>query len=93
MVVIKGFEMPKCCDECKLMTWDYGCAIIGAVGETLVYRERSKLCPLVETSEHGDLIDRDALYTDIMDRGIDGVQLDDWSEIQQAISDAPTVIP
>ena len=37
------------------------------------------------------LIDADALYIEIMDRGIDGLQLDDLSEIQQVIADAPTV--
>ena len=35
------------------------------------------------------LIDADALYIEIMDRGIDGLQLDDLSEIQQVIADAP----
>lgn len=39
------------------------------------------------------LIDADALYIEIMDRGIDGLQLDDLSEIQQAVDDAPTVDP
>ena len=39
------------------------------------------------------LIDADALYIEIMDRGIDGLQLDDLSEIQQVIADAPTVAP
>ena len=37
------------------------------------------------------LIDADALYIEIMDRGIDGLQLDDYSEIQQVVADAPTV--
>ena len=39
------------------------------------------------------LIDADALYIEIMDRGIDGLQLDDLSEIQQVIADAPTIVP
>ena len=38
------------------------------------------------------LIDADALYIEIMDRGIDGLQLDDLSEIQQVIADAPTIV-
>lgn len=36
-----------------------------------------------------EYIDRDALYIAIMDRGIDGIQLDDYTEIQQVIADAP----
>ena len=50
-------------------------------------------CPLVPVPPHGRLIDADALIVDLMDRGIEGIQTDDWHEIQQAIADAPTIIP
>lgn len=41
---------------------------------------------------HGRLIDADALIVDLMDRGVEGLQTDDWHEIQQSVVDAPTVI-
>ncbi len=37
------------------------------------------------------LIDADALIINLMDRGIEGLQTDDFYEIQQAVDDAPTV--
>lgn len=42
--------------------------------------------------EHGDLIDRDALMIELMDRGIEGVQTDDLAEFQQIVMDAKAVI-
>ena len=42
---------------------------------------------------HGRLIDADALIIDLMDRGMEGMQTDDLHEIQQAVMDAPTIIP
>ena len=29
----------------------------------------------------------------LMDRGVEGLQTDDWYEIHQAVADAPTIIP
>lgn len=37
------------------------------------------------------MIDADALIIDLMDRGIDHLQTEDWHEIQQTVADAPTV--
>ena len=36
-------------------------------------------------------IDATALIIDLMDRGIEGLQTDDFHEIQQAVDDAPTL--
>lgn len=49
-VLIKGMEMPKSCDKCELMTANYGCAFVGAVGGES-YRKRAWDCPLVEVPE------------------------------------------
>ena len=39
------------------------------------------------------LIDADALIADLMDRGVDQMQTDDFTEIVQAVQDAPTIEP
>ena len=56
-VVIQGMKMPKYCGNCKLFGWEYGCAIIGAVGHALTERKRPDDCPLIELSHHGRLVD------------------------------------
>ena len=48
---------------------------------------------MVEVPEpHGRLIDADKLIIDLMDRGLEGIQTDDYSEIQQTIIVQDTVI-
>lgn len=37
------------------------------------------------------LIDADAIIIDLLDRGIEGVQTDDYTEFQHIFEDAPTV--
>ena len=55
---------------------------------------KHKECPLIEIPDnHGRLIDADALIVELMDRGVEGLQTGDWHEIQQAVADAPAVIP
>ena len=39
------------------------------------------------------LIDADALIINLMDRGIEGLQTDDYSEIQQTVMAQPTIEP
>lgn len=41
----------------------------------------TELCQLCPVPPHGDLIDRDALIVDL------------WHEIQQAVANAPAIIP
>ena len=38
------------------------------------------------------LIDADALIIDLMDRGLEGIQTDDWAEIQQTVMEQPTIV-
>ena len=53
---------------------------------------------IMEWAEHGpevdmgELIDRDALRTEVMDSDLDHLQRDDWKEIIQIVNDAPTVV-
>ena len=39
------------------------------------------------------LIDADALIIDLMDRGLEGIQTDDWAEIQQTVMEQATIEP
>ena len=56
--------------------------------------KRRSWCPIKGElpEQHGDLIDRDELMIELMDRGIEGVQTDDLAEFQQIIMDAKAVI-
>ena len=38
------------------------------------------------------LIDADALIIDLIDRGLEGIQTDDWAEIQQTVMEQPTIV-
>lgn len=69
-VLIKGMEMPKCCDECALL-YDAMCCIVTSTSlwsypahEHIIDSSEERLpdCPLVPiTTPHGNLIDREAL--------------------------------
>lgn len=84
-ILIKGMEMP---------TSRPICVVIDAAGQARRYDLNNdryadkELFEAVHVPEHGDLISRSALIVDLMDRGIEGIQTDDWHEIQQAIMDA-----
>ena len=81
-VLIKGVEMPNKKSGAVLIIYPDGkCAV-----------EDGSILQAVELPPHGRLIDADALIVDLMDRGVEGLQTDDWHEIQQAVEDAPTII-
>ena len=72
-VLIKGMEMPKSCDECRIMVFeDTNCIPELFCGCQIVFKahpqgvgHRPDYCPLIEVpTPHGDLIDRDALMKD-----------------------------
>lgn len=81
-VLIKGMKMPT---EGRFIT------IYKLQGEFYV-SQNGELFPIIELPYHGDLIDRDALYIDLMDRGVDQLQLSDFAEIADAVDDAPAII-
>jgi hypothetical protein len=95
-VLIKGMEPPASCFDCPFMYGRKYCRANSKIEfNDPNYSElkgRYDGCPLIPVSPHGDLISRSALIADLMDRGIEGIQTDDWHEIQQAIMDAPTII-
>lgn len=73
-ILIKGMQMPKNCDKCRIMTYeDTNCISVHELfcGCPIVFRaipqgedHRPDYCPLIEIPPHGDLIDRDALIKD-----------------------------
>ena len=107
-VIVRGMEMPKSCEECNFCVNGftdeapiYECAcqsddmvsvLVDYNGEPFDFRP--DWCPLIPLpSEHGDLIDRDALMIDVMDSDLDHLQRDDWKEVIQIVRDAPVVVP
>lgn len=96
---IKGMEIPKRCGLCPCFHAEYPmyCQAVKADKEKRIVAPyglpRPNWCPLVEIpTPHGDLVDRDKLMIDIIDSDLDHLQRDDWREVIQIISDAPTVI-
>jgi hypothetical protein len=93
--------MPDSCSECRFkdyvfttgVTWcGANCVVLARNFEAIGFDGRPEWCPLVDLGKHGDLIDADKLIIDLMDRGLEGVQTDDYSEIQQTILVQDTVI-
>ena len=92
-------KMPLRCFECAYIsssTMDgYSCKVShkSLASEHGINTGKPNWCPLVEIpTPHGDLVDRDKLMIDVIDIDLDHLQRDDWKEVIQIISDAPTVI-
>lgn len=96
-VLIMGMGMPNRCFECIFLTTvpNFFC-LAGKrdlCAEHGINISRPDWCPLIEVqSPHGDLVDRDALMTEVMDSDLDHLQRDDWKEVIQIVADAPTII-
>lgn len=102
-VIVKGMKMPECCDVCMFSDWsnlrqtascklkEYEPCFADFSNE---YRsKRADFCPLIALQDkHGRLGDLDALVIDLMDRGLEGIQTDDWAEIQQTVMEQPTIV-
>ena len=101
-ILIRGMEMPKNCEDCRLSYSDeYGTTICAACDDCAY----SVSCPLVPLPEgHGRLIDADALdraFTDLRFNS-DGT-LNHWGdrpgwcmhgyEVEKLIADAHTIVP
>lgn len=95
-VLIKGMEMPQKCGQCNLYHAEYPMYCMAVEGHRTVGAPygmpRPDWCPLVEVEPHGDLVDKDKLMQEVIDSDLDHLQRDDWREVIQIISDAPTVI-
>lgn len=91
-ILIRGMKMPKDCLECELYGGIYsfsGCNV-ASLGIPKRYNYdphiRPEWCPLVKLPErHGDLIDKDALVTEMIN-GIRAGNLEDGYEEYQNIN-------
>lgn len=91
-ILIKGMKMPTSCLSCDFCNPFTDTPYCRRLMKITPISTRLDDCPLVELPPHGRLIDADALIVDLMDRGVEGLQTDDWYEIRQAVDDAPTII-
>ena len=73
-ILIKGIEMPQCCQDCPLNYDQMECAVTGTAwwSDSMVLvgfdseKERLYDCPLIEVpTPHGRLIDADAFVEDL----------------------------
>ena len=97
-VLIKGMEMPKSCDDCKLKeataSW-WICDITSNMNESEYYADkRPSNCPLIEIpTPHGRLIDADALQLEAYNMMFRGYADDrDVAFVNFNLQKAPTII-
>lgn len=93
-VIVKGMEMPENCEQCVLQSDAGFCLAMpkNFCGYTETDK-RADFCPLVALPDkHGRLVDADELIIDLMDRGLEGIQTDDFAEIQQTVMEQPTIV-
>ena len=66
-VYIKGMEMPKYCGECRFCVdgWCYVIPEFERQPGEINKAEKTRWCPLIPVSDHGDLIDREPLRASI----------------------------
>lgn len=95
-ILIKGMDMPRYCDECKML---YDCASCMVLEKTIdwetSHERRRDDCPLVEVkAPHGRLGDLDALESEgadlCCDNGYYGST--EWGFSYEMIENAPTII-
>lgn len=99
-VIVKGMKMPENCIKCPLQFGGWCYASPPEIDERVAptvdeawEQGKPDWCPLVALPDHhGRLGDLDALIIDLMDRGLEGVQTDDWAEIQQTVMEQPTIV-
>jgi len=92
-------EMPRNCFECPLFTncdacegHECGCGLLGGIGyeEDISEDRRRDDCPLAELPEHGDLIDRSVIKTNMVDEVL-GNKVS-YVNMEQ-IKNAPVIVP
>ena len=100
-VLIKGMEMPKNCDECRIMVFeDTNCVPELFCGFPIVFKahpqgvgHRPDYCPLVEVPPHGRLIDADALKEKMKIVTRTAIQeIVEYDINAYKVDDAPTII-
>lgn len=85
-VLIKGMKMPQNCDACPMLYEYRFCALTDDHASSIEWKieeKRMPNCPLIELTDHGDLVDRDELYVNTMD----------YCDLEEKIWNTPAVIP
>ena len=99
-ILIKGIEMPKCCDECPMsqLINDNKYAYCNLLRKGTKAGYILKACPLVELPSHGRLIDADRLKGIIRKANEDCMfvgkydRAKQWSDAEFYVDHAPTVL-
>lgn len=97
-VYIKGMEMPKNCDSCRIMVFeDTNCVPELFCGCPIVFKahpqgedHRPDYCPLISVPNHGKLIDADTLKDKMLEYFGDSTRL--CEEIRAFFCITPTII-
>ena len=89
-VHITGLEMPQNGRITLQIDSNGGVYVVNKFSITSEKYEKSMIA--TEIQPHGDLADKDKLMKEFMDSDLDHLQRDDWKEVIQIVSDAPTVI-
>ena len=89
-VYISGLEMPQNGRITLQIDSNGGVYVVNKFSITSEKYEKSMIA--TEIQSHGDLADKDKLTKEFMDSDLDHLQRDDWKEVIQIVSDAPTVI-
>ena len=99
-VMIRGMKMPEDCPVCPLAHWNKldnftGCEVTKRyfAKEDMETAGRPSFCPLIELpTQHGRLIDADALK-DVLEILIDkGGDIRYWELMRWILNDTPTII-
>lgn len=89
-ILIRGMDKPHNCFLCDL-SYLMGERLFCHITKDEVLRSKiASDCPINELPEHGDLIDRDALETDLV---LWNGECGDPAFSEEAIDNAPVVIP
>ena len=92
-VLIKGMEMPTCCEECRLWVdrWCYATEERGY--EEGMVRKKPDWCPLVEVPKHGRLIDVDEFEKYVeLEYETREISHPNWIKFRVWCGDQPTII-
>ena len=92
MGILIKIKMPKGCWACPFAVGKHYECLFTKKSYNWGLTTRPSDCPLVEVQPHGRLVDGDVLMTEVMDSDLDHLQRDDWKEVIQIVSDAPTII-
>lgn len=96
-VIVKGMEMPMCCDECPMFYEYRFCELTDDHASSIEWKTEEKRmpnCPLIELPDHGDLIDRNMLIGGFADWYIQEspMYLEDSKVVAETIGDAMKAI-